>query len=561
MPHLTGNAERQQTTLAESYEFPAPKSPQETEALLNIIRIDLADDDEHHEKLVPSDIATIALLTKIAEIKKYVESVKPTGEEDIAARCIEGAEAIAGLLAIAANIDDPAERAGLESLGGLMANWLERAELSQRFVRETVPIHHEWDESLATIMSQPTRCFSDPVQGPIPYTWILRRTVARIGMDHHVETLKAALGSGDPADLGRAFAGNLADDPNPDRLAVDKANYLFGYSAMLPDDAAPTKKHILEQALAIMSSNFIDINLDDPNLNHEQLVGLRIYGQALHDYATTLPENSQDEVLSLMERSVRYLDTSLIGLKAEQKQIDDATRQEDTLRENISSEMVAFHEKEFTKKRDDLASLYKQLSHLTLTLRERNYPQDIERRGNIIENANAEMKDIHNRLKAIKAGEPDPIIDDDNPDDIRPIEVKLITRIDALRQFIRTTAEGANGVRQALYDLEDKIAEVRQEIEKQGKIVRDELAIIVAGVSQKTDPLRKGLSANRVGEMYYGNSAYYNVKNALELSSQIDLANHFDIVYSGELNDLRRAAEARQHVGESAVRQSEEVFA
>ncbi len=546
------NSERQPTALAE-FEFPAPQSADEATALFNLIKLDLT--NKASERQFPTELAASLLEAKIAEVEKHLQSLKVTGEEDVAASCITGAEAIAGLLALPEAITDLARR---DQLSAQMENWLERAQLSQAYVAQMVPIHDDWDESLATVMSQNTRFFSDPNHGAIPYTWIIRRTLDRMEINHRISVLQDAVASGNTENLGLAFAGNFADESDLEKLAVQKAEAFFIYSTKVPEENITARKNALENAIIILASNFIDLNhKTEPILDANTLKGQRIYGQAVHDYTNVSNFESIGDKINERLKAQGCITTALVGFQAMVQMIDNSTMIENHVREQLSNAAVDFQDNDFNRKRDELADMYKRM--FEMTIRQKNYQKDIKWRDESITSTYLEERSLIMRLDAILAGSDDPEPETHpNPDDERSLEDRLKTRLDTIRNSRVDVLTGINNVRKTLYDLEDEIAQLETEIKAKEKEVDVSLAPIVDRVNSKTSPLRAQLAQNRLGHVEYGNETYYTLRDALALQTERDLANHFGMIYAYELNDLRAHAAVMRQMAADAFKDSSE---
>lgn len=542
------NAEHQPISLTE-FEFPAPKSADEATALFDLVKLDLA--GKPSERQVPTELAASLLEAKIAEIEKHLQSLKVTGEEDVAASCITGAEAIAGLLSLQGAVSDPDR---IEQLTAQMNNWLERASLSQAQVAQMVPIHEDWDESLATIMSQSTRFFSDPNHGPVPYTWIIRRTLDRMEINHRISVLQDAVTSNDGEKLGLAFAGAFNDESDPERLAVKKAEAFFVYSTKVPHEDTATKKHALENALIILASNFVDLSHGtEPVLDANTLKGQRIYGQAIHDYTNIRHIDSIGETISDRLKAQGCLTSAIVGFQAMIQMLDNSTIIENHVRDQLSNASVDFQDADFNRKRDELADMYKRM--FEMTIRQKNYQNDIKWRDENITATYIEEKSLRTRLDAVLAGLDDPEPETDtNPDDKRSLEEKLNTRLASIRSTRVGMLTDINSVRNTLYDLDVEIKQLETAIDAKVKEVDESLAPIVNRVRSKTDPLRAQLAQNRLGHVEYGNETYYTLRNALDLQTQRDLANHFGIIYSVELSELRAQAIVMRQMAAEALK-------
>lgn len=532
-------------TLA-TYEFPAPRNLAQNEVLLNILRIDSAIDNPD-DRLVPSDVAVVALETQISMIADRLNSIAIRSEQDVAATCIDGAEAIAGLLAVPNGITDEQRR---DELVQQMANWLKRAELSSNYLKGDVPIHRDWNESVATIMSQNARFFSDPNQGMRPYTTILRRTLDRIDIEHRIIRLKSA--ATEPSELGQAFADRFGEEQTPEELATAQANALFEYSTRLDEDQIAIKRYSLESAISIISASFVDLDIERDSLNFDQLKRLRIYGQALHDYVELLPDKYSDTAVALRERSVKYLTVALTGISAEIAVLDGQTMYENSTRQQLSDTALEFQRESFREKRETVARLYKEL--FGLTLQEKEFIKDIEHRRKDIARLDIEEEELRHRLDEIEAGRPDPLQEEfDNPDDERSIAERITSRLDGIMRTRPEMSYDLSRIRGLLYSKETEIIDLQLSIDAEAAKLTVELDAIIREVNIKSDPLRQQLLSNSLGHLEHGNLAYKTIDNALDAKKQRDLADHFSIVYTGELILIRDEVARRREIARRAI--------
>lgn len=536
-------------------EFNPPTSQKERDALLGLIRLDQHNGAPLGDLIVGPELAVALFDSELRSATDTYRNVfgkgsKINGEADLVEASLKAAEAIAGILATPMGVTDPTERDALEQS---MVDWISRAKRGDRFIEESVKTHTEWEESKATIALRTAPTFSDPRFEPITMQTVMSRTLHRIDTQDRIGRLTEAALADSPAELGKSL-GQAFEHPDK-RIAAGLKGKAFFELAAASGTQVEQKQWALLQAKQQFDTAFASVDIDDEGpeaeLSPEQAVQLRLYGQTIHDLAE-LREDPTDKVsVSMRKRAITYLQKSLQNHTVYIDALRAEKEEEDTARMDMATVARVYDAEGFTKVRDELARLNVEL--FNGWVRVKDYQRDIDDRGRIICDFGDERNTLNGRLRRLAEGLPDTVSEPDNPDDTRPIEERIRTRLEQIEATLTRLHEDIRRVGAEKQRVEDKLARIEA---KRAAVAAEEAGLLRSinkHVIKRLQPVMQQLRSNRLGQIVPGNEQYFAAKDILRCFDERDKSDYFTVLYTAELDILQHEIEKRKALAQEAL--------
>lgn len=550
----SGEAAAERTTPPE---FSLPTSQKERDALLGLIRL-----DQYDNTTTVSPELTVAVLD--FELRSATDTYRNVfgqgstinGEADLVEASLKAAEAIAGILATPMGVTDTTERDALEQS---MVQWLARAKRGDHFIEENAKTHTDWEESRSTIALRSAPAFSDPRFEPIGMQTIMSRTLHRIDTQDRIGRLEGAIITDSPTELGKSL-GQAFEHPDKHVAAGLKGKAFFELAAAYNDANIEQKEWALLQAKQHFDAAFASVDIDEEGpeaeLSPEQAVQLRLYGQTIHDLAELRDDPTDRVSVSMRKRAITYLQKSLQNHTVYLDALRTEKDEEDTARMDMATVARVYDAEGFTRIRNELASLNVEL--FNGWVRAKDYRKDIDERGRIICDFGDERNTLNERLRRLAEGLPDTVTEPDNPDDPRPVEERIRTRLDQIAATLPRLHEDIRRVSAEKQKFEDSLAEIEA---KRAAAVAEETGLLRSinnHVRKRLQPIVQQLRSNRLGQIVPGNEQYFAAKDILRCFDERDKSDYFTVLYMAELDVLQHEIEKRKALAREALEHTSE---